>query len=85
MPILEAQAVGRPVLASHISPLTAIGGSGACYVDPTDVTAIRAGIERICQDETYRNNLIQAGRENVANFTSESVAAEYKALYGSLL
>ncbi|MBD2704798.1 glycosyltransferase family 4 protein [Spirosoma sp. BT702] len=84
MPILEAQAVGRPVLASQITPLTNIGGSGACYVDPTNVTSIRKGIEQICQDETYRTNLIQAGRKNVANFSAEAVAAEYKALYREL-
>lgn len=84
MPVLEAQAVGRPVVTSNRSPMTEVGGTGACYVDPTDVNAIRAGILRVCQDEEYRSGLIQAGLENARQYTIEHVAAQYAGLYAQL-
>ncbi|GAB4001651.1 glycosyltransferase family 1 protein [Spirosoma daeguense] len=84
MPILEAQAIGRPVLVSRISPLTEVGGEAACYVNPTDVVSIRAGIERLCGDEAYRAKLIRLGRENVVRFTSEKIVADYRTLYDRL-
>jgi glycosyltransferase involved in cell wall biosynthesis len=54
MPVLEGQVVGRPVITSNISPMTDVGGEGACYVDPTNIDDIRRGILRVWQDETYR-------------------------------
>ena len=84
MPVLEGQVVGRPVVTSNISPMTDVGGSGACYVDPTDVTDIRRGILRVCQDEAYRNELITNGRINAQAYTVERVAAQYVALYNQL-
>ena len=85
MPILEANAVGRPVLTSNIRPLTDVGGSAVCYVDPTNVASIRAGIRRLCEDETYRADLIRAGQENIKRYTVQRVAKQYNQLYNSLL
>jgi glycosyltransferase involved in cell wall biosynthesis len=85
LPILEAQATGRPVLTSNISPMTDVGGTGACYVDPTDVADIRRGVLRIWQDEIYRTELIKAGQENVRNYTLENVTAQYTTVYKSLI
>lgn len=84
MPVLEGQVVGRPVVTSHINPMTAVGGAGACYVDPTDVAHIRRGILRVWQDEPYRNELIRAGRENARQYTIEHIAARYADLYERL-
>ena len=47
LPILKAQAVGRPVLTSDISPLREVAGEGALKVDPLDVAAIRSGLTRL--------------------------------------
>lgn len=84
MPVLEGQVVGRPVVTSNISPMTDVGGAGACYVDPGNGADIRRGILRVWQDETYRNELIRAGRQNAEQYSIERVTAQYAALYESL-
>jgi len=84
VPILEAQAVGRPVITSNRSPMIEVGGEGACYVDPTDVGAIREGVLRVWHDSAYRTNLIRHGLKNVQSYTVESVAAQYAELYARL-
>ncbi len=85
MPIIEAQATGRPVVTSNLEPMTAVAGpNGACLVNPFDVADIRAGILRLQQDEIYRNTLIQNGLENVRRFTLNAVAQQYLELYQSL-
>ena len=37
MPIIEAQALGRIVITSNISPMKEIAGDGAVIVDPYDI------------------------------------------------
>jgi len=81
MPILEAQAVGRPVLTSDISPLREVAGGGALKVDPFDVAAIRAGLALLLTDRDLREELVRAGFENVKGYSAEAVAAQYAELY----
>jgi glycosyltransferase involved in cell wall biosynthesis len=81
LPIIEAQAVGRPVVTSNISAMPEVAGEGACLVDPYDVQAIRQGILRIIADVGYRTLLIEAGLNNVGRFRPEAIAQQYYALY----
>ena len=81
MPIIEGQALGRPVLTSDRQPMVEVAGDGACLVDPTDVRAIRAGLERIINDGAYRERLIDHGWNNVARFHPERIAGRYLELY----
>jgi glycosyltransferase involved in cell wall biosynthesis len=81
MPIIEAQATGRPVLTSNCSSMPEVAGEGALLVDPTSVEEIRAGILRLIIDEALRNSLIQKGLENVKRFDAKAIAAQYAALY----
>jgi glycosyltransferase involved in cell wall biosynthesis len=85
MPILEGQAVGRPVLTSNISPMSEVAGEGALKVDPFDVLAIRCGFKRLMEDAGFREDLVQKGFRNVMHYTAESVAAQYAALYREVL
>ena len=61
MPILEAQAVGRPVLTANISSMPEVAGDAACLVDPYNVMEIRDGILRIISDDEYRRGLSNQG------------------------
>jgi glycosyltransferase involved in cell wall biosynthesis len=82
MPILEGQAVGRPVLSSNLEPMRGVAGvGGALLVDPHSVEAIRAGFLALLGGEQLRARLIAAGRENCKRFTLDAVAARYRALY----
>ena len=81
LPIVEANAVGRPVVTSALWSMPEVAGAAACLVDPFDVASIRAGIFRVIQDSTYRNQLVQSGFENVKRFQIEASAAEYAEVY----
>lgn len=82
MPIVEGQAVGRPVLTSDLEPMRGVSGpGGALLVDPHSVAAIRDGFIALASDAGLRARLVAAGFDNCRRFTLESVAAAYAALY----
>jgi len=81
MPILEAQAVGRPVITSNVTSMPWVAGDAACLVDPLSVASIRAGILKVIDDEEYRNELIARGLENVRRFDPDVIAGQYYELF----
>jgi glycosyltransferase involved in cell wall biosynthesis len=54
IPVAEALACGCPVVTSAGSPMMELAGDQATYVDPLDVTSIRAGIARAFAPEAAR-------------------------------
>lgn len=85
LPVIEAQAVGRVVVTSNISPLREVAGGGAELVDPFDEMSIRAGFEKVILDARHREGLISIGQKNVQRFAPESIAAKYAELYEQVL
>jgi glycosyltransferase involved in cell wall biosynthesis len=85
LPVLEAQATGRPVVTSDREPLTTVAGGAACLVDCDDVAAIRAGLQRVLDDAAYRDELVAAGFRNVGRFQIDRIAAQYAAAYDEVL
>ena len=81
MPIIEAQAVGRPVVTSNCSSMPEVAGGSACLVDPLAPASIRAGVERVIRDREYRESLVAQGFKNVERFRAAAIAAQYAALY----
>ena len=81
LPILEAQAIGRPVLSSNLSPMREVAGPGSCLVDPYETSSIRQGLLNIMQDSTYRQGLIERGLQNVLRFQLADVTGQYVSLY----
>lgn len=84
MPIIEANATGRPVVTSNLLSMPEVAGNAACIVDPYSVNEIRDGILKIITNETYRNQLIENGLNNVNRFTPISVSKQYSDLYHKL-
>jgi glycosyltransferase involved in cell wall biosynthesis len=84
LPIVEANAVGRPVVTSNVWSMPEVAGDAACLVDPFDVASIRAGILRVIEDSAYREQLVKRGFENVKRFRTETVTAQYAELYRSV-
>lgn len=81
MPIVEAQATGRPVITSDRPPMSDIAGDGALLADPTDISAIRQSVIDVTTDPSLRDDLIRRGHANVARFTPEQIAEQYRRLY----
>ncbi len=85
MPILEANAVGRPVVTSEVSSMPEVAGDAACLVDPHEVQSIRSGILKVIKDAEYRELLVRNGQENVKRFDPDRIAREYLEVYKSVL
>jgi glycosyltransferase involved in cell wall biosynthesis len=84
LPILEAQAIGRPVITSNFGAMREAAGDGALLVDPYSVDEIRAAILRIKNEPAVREELVRKGRGNAEKFRAGLVAACYAELYRGL-
>lgn len=84
MPIIEGQAVGRPVLTSNILPMKSVAGEGAVLVNPKSVESIKNGYIKIITNEDFRNNLVKKGGLNVKRFQLNTVTGLYLDLYKNL-
>jgi glycosyltransferase involved in cell wall biosynthesis len=76
LPVLEAQACGTPVVCSMTSSLPEAAGDGALLVDPCDVSALAAAMQRLQNDKALRAKIIANGFENVQRFSWESSARQ---------
>ncbi|MFP5220282.1 MAG: glycosyltransferase family 4 protein [Actinomycetes bacterium] len=85
VPVLEAQASGRPVVTSDRSPMREVSGGAAVLVDPEDVASIRAGVRRVLDEPARRDALVRDGLRNVEAYRPAAVAAEYAAVYRDVL
>ena len=85
LPIVEAQAIGRPVLSSSLPPMQEVAGDGACLVDPYNVSSIREGLLMVIREKEYRENIIAGGFKNVQRFQLGRIASEYVSLYREFL
>lgn len=81
MPIIEAHAIGRPVITSNTSSMPEIAGDAAILVDPDNVQEIRSAIEELANNPGLREDLVQRGLENVKRFQPDVIAGQYLALY----
>jgi glycosyltransferase involved in cell wall biosynthesis len=85
LPILEAQAMGRVLITSNISPMKEVAGDGACFVNPFDINSIREGIAKVNGNTDFRNGLIEKGFNNVKKYYPDKIAAQYLQLYKKII
>lgn len=74
LPVLEAMSCGAPVIASNNSSLPEVVGMPEALFDPLNEADIAAKLLRVLQDADFRQNLIEHGNKNVAQFSWESCA-----------
>jgi len=84
LPIVEANAVGRPVVTSDRCSMPEVANGAACLVDPFDAVSIRSGIGRVLGDDGYRAELVEAGFANARRFEPSLIATMYADLYDEL-
>lgn len=76
LPLLEAMAVGTPVIASNRGALPEVGGDAAVYVDPEDIEAMSfALIQCLLVPEGVRE-IRELGIQRAAEFSWERAAQE---------
>lgn len=85
LPIIEAQAMQKPVITSCISPMKEVSAGAAYLADPDDVFDIRNGILKIINDDDFRTEIIDRGLENVKRFDPVYIAGLYEKLYTEVL
>lgn len=85
LPILEANAVGRPIVTSNRRPTCDVANGAACLVDPDDAASIRDGIDRVINDAAFRERIVAAGYENASRHTAKTIADMYLRAYWEAL
>lgn len=83
LPILEAQAMRRPVLTADTEPTKSVCGGGALLCSPEDIPAIRAGILTLCSNPQERERIISIGEQNVKRYDKVNIAKEYLDFYNN--
>jgi glycosyltransferase involved in cell wall biosynthesis len=75
LPLIEAMAVGLPVVVSRASAIPEVCGDAARYFDPQDVADMTRAISAVLTDYSLREDLVQRGLTRASTF-SWSTAAE---------
>jgi glycosyltransferase involved in cell wall biosynthesis len=84
-PVLEAFASGLPVVTSGAGGLREVGGDAALVVDSRDPGAYVEALERLSEDATEREDLVQKGWARARAFTWQRTAAQTADVYRSIL
>ena len=79
-PLVEAMALGCPVICSPLASLPELGGDAPIYADQTPAAYLDAMLA-VASDPTRRDDHIAAGRERVRRFSWQRCAEETLAVY----
>lgn len=85
LPVLEAMARGKVVVAAPTSALPEVGGEAALYADPTDPEALAKALEKALTDQPLRAKLARSARTRAALFTWDRCTAGMVAVIRELL
>ncbi len=70
IPMVEAFAVGTPVLAGQSAgSVPEVAGDAALLIETSDVSAIEVGLERLIDDASFRDTLIERGKARIKDFS----------------
>lgn len=79
--ILEAMAVGTPVVTSNVSALPEVAGDAALLVDPGDIAAIAEAMRSVLLDDALSADLVARGLTRAATFSWQTAAEAMEAVY----
>ena len=85
MPVLEAMAVGTPVVSATGSSLSEIGGDAADWFDPGDADSLASTMQRILGESATRDAMSTRGRAWASGFTWERAAQKTRMIIESIL
>ncbi len=82
LPLLEAMAMGVPVISYRTSSIPEVVGDAAILIDPPFRSEDLAGeMERALTDHCYRSELVEKGARRVKQFSWDRAAEETMAVY----
>jgi len=81
LPVLEAMAMGAPVITSNISSLPEVTGEAAVLIDPFSVDDMTAAIRDMANSATRRRELSALGKQRASTFSWEKTAKQTFDLY----
>lgn len=85
LPILEAMAVGTPVITSNVSSMPEVGGKAAEYVNPESVIDIENKLKQVVNDQKKRKKMIELGFEQAKKFSWTKAADQTAEVYRRLI
>ena len=86
LPILEAMALGTPVVTSNRTSLPEIAGGAAVLVNPLSSANIAAGLRQVLNEDAAQHTArVAAGKRVAARFCWNAAAQSYLKLYEQLL
>lgn len=81
IPLLEAFALGCPVVSSHAGSLSEVGGHAAIYFDPSSADDMAEKISRVLDGENLRKELIKKGLKRYKQFSWKKLAEKTLEVY----
>lgn len=81
LPVLEAMACGVPVVTSTAASIPEVAGDAALLIDPLDVGALSAAMERVLSDAALSRSLRENGLRRAAQFSWRQTALQTWACY----
>jgi glycosyltransferase involved in cell wall biosynthesis len=85
IPIIEALYSKTPVVTSTGGCFGEAGGASSIYVDPSDHEQLAFEIKRVLNDNSLRQNMIEAGLKHAEKFCDKGIADNYIKLYKSVV
>ncbi|MFN2497963.1 MAG: glycosyltransferase family 4 protein [Pyrinomonadaceae bacterium] len=81
LPPLEAMKCGAPVIVGNKTSLPEVVGDAALMIDPFDVNAIAAAIQKVISDSDFRSDLRVKGMQRAKQFDWKETARQTLAVY----
>jgi glycosyltransferase involved in cell wall biosynthesis len=84
-PVIEAMALGVPVVTSNVTALPEVAGGAALLVNPNHVDEIAAALGRILENPDLAADLSRRGLARAAHFRWETTCSEIVAICEALV
>lgn len=81
LPVIEAMALGTPVVTSNVSSLPEVAGNAALLVDPYSIEDISRAIRAIETDADLRKALAEQGRQQAKKFAPSAYDERLRQMY----
>lgn len=81
IPILEGMACGVPVITANTSSMPEVAGDAALLVDPKNPNEIVRSINKLLEDDTLKENLIEKGLQRAKKFSWKNMSISVAKLY----